>query len=482
MGIALRRYPEYKDSGVPWLGKIPAHWQSRRQRNLVSLLVSNVDKHMHEDEYPVRLCNYVDVYKNDYITDGIPFMRATASLGEINRFRLRKGDVVITKDSETWDDIGVPALVHYEAPDLVCGYHLAILRPRQSIICGDFLLRALQSQGVAAQHYVSANGITRFGLSHDAIKSVWIALPPLEEQAAIARFLDHFDRLTRRYIRAQRRLIELLTEQKQALIQQAVTRGLDPHVKLKPSGVEWLGEIPAHWEVRQIGHLAKLGNGSTPSRSNAAYWANGDYPWLNSSSVNQGTIAQADQFVTPLALRECHLPIVRPNSVLVAITGQGKTRGTAALLTVEATINQHIAFIAPQEEILSPEYLRLFLTGAYGQLRAISDGSGSTKGALTCADLKHFKAAIPPRSEQDMLVGAVGESVGRIDAGIGGTERQIDLIREYRTRLIADVVTGKLDVRQTAANLPEPEEEGSDYEDETPDDDDLDEQEVDDAE
>jgi type I restriction enzyme S subunit len=216
----LKPYPAYKDSGAPWLGRIPVHWEVRRQRNIVSMLVSNVDKHTVEGEIPVRLCNYVDVYKHDVITDRIPFMRATASQAEINRFRLQVGDVVITKDSEMWDDIGVPALVAYQAPDLVCGYHLAILRPRKNFVYGAFLLRALQSPGVAAQYYVSANGITRFGLSQDAIKSAWVPVPPRPEQRAIARFLDHHDRLTRRYIRAQRRLIELLNEQKQALIQQ----------------------------------------------------------------------------------------------------------------------------------------------------------------------------------------------------------------------------------------------------------------------
>jgi len=237
MTATLKPYPAYKDSGVPWLGDVPAHWEVRRQRTVTKMLVSNVDKHTHEGEVPVRLCNYVDVYKHNIITDRLPFMRATASQEEIDHFRLQIGDVLITKDSEMWDDIGVPTLVAYESPDLVCGYHLAILRPRKDVICGDFLLWALQSQGVASQHYILANGITRFGLSQDAIKSVWLPIPPLAEQRAIAAFLDHHDRLTRRYIHAQQRLIKLLTEQKQALIQQAVTRGLDPMSRSRIRGL-----------------------------------------------------------------------------------------------------------------------------------------------------------------------------------------------------------------------------------------------------
>lgn len=115
----LKPYAAYKDSGVPWLGEVPGHWEVRRQRNAVEMRVSNVDKHCKEGECPVRLCNYADVYKNDRITDRISFMRATATPEEIERFQLLSSDVLITKDSETWNDIGVPALVEYAAPDLV---------------------------------------------------------------------------------------------------------------------------------------------------------------------------------------------------------------------------------------------------------------------------------------------------------------------------------------------------------------------------
>ncbi len=218
MSDTLPPYPAYKDSDVPWLGRIPAHWEVKRQRNVVDMLVSNIDKHTVEGQVPVRLCNYVDVYKNERITERLSFMRATASPDDVKRFRLQVGDVVITKDSEMWNDIGVPALVEYAAPDLVCGYHLVILRPRRGIVYGSYLLRALQSQGIASQHYVSANGVTRFGLSHDAIKSVLVPLPPLPEQHAITRYLDYMDRRIRRIIRAKQKLIALLEEQKQAII------------------------------------------------------------------------------------------------------------------------------------------------------------------------------------------------------------------------------------------------------------------------
>ena len=253
---APQPFRAYKPSGIEWLGDLPAHWEVRRLRTVAEMRVSNVDKHTREDELPVRLCNYVDVYKNDRITNAMSFMRATASQDEVERFRLERDDVLITKDSEAWDDIGVPALVSESADDLLSGYHLALLRPFDAILGAD-LARALQSKGVAYQFHVDANGVTRYGLTHASIQSVLLPLPPLAEQRAIVRYLDHVDDRIRRYIAAREKLIALLEEERQAVIHRAVTRGLDPKVPLKPSGVDWLGDIPAHWQVRRSRFLFK---------------------------------------------------------------------------------------------------------------------------------------------------------------------------------------------------------------------------------
>jgi len=304
-------------------------------------------------------------------------------------------------------------------------------------------------------------GIAYPAIAETKLGSFHVAVPSLPEQAAIVRFLDHADRRIRRYIRAKQKLIKLLEEQKQAIIHRAVTRGLDPNVRLKPSGVAWLGDVPQHWEVWQIGHFAKVGNGSTPSRGNTSYWSGGTYPWLNSSSVNAGTVTTSDQYVTEVALRECHLPRVPAGSVLVAITGQGKTRGKAAVLSIEATINQHIAFITLRKpgEIVTAEYLQKFLVAAYAELRRMSDDSGSTKGALTCEDLRHLRVVLPPIPAQEAILQSIGDGLAEVERALRIAESEIDLLHEYRTRLIADVVTGKLDVREAAARLPEEAEE-----------------------
>ena len=222
-----RPYESYKASGLKWLRDVPAQWEVRRLRNTTEMHVSNVDKHVREGELPIRLCNYVDVYKHDHIGQQLDFMRASATPEEIARFRLEEGDVLITKDSEAWDDIGVPAVVTEPAEDLISGYHLALLRPLANIVTGGFLLRALQSKEIAYQFHLESKGVTRYGLSHNGIKSTWIALPPLGEQAAIDRYLDQADRRIRRSIQSAQRQIELLREYRTRLIADVVTGKLD---------------------------------------------------------------------------------------------------------------------------------------------------------------------------------------------------------------------------------------------------------------
>ena len=256
MIFQLRPYDTAKPSGVKWLGKVPEHWGVRRLRNTADVRFSNVDKHSQDHERPVRLCNYSDVYYNEKIRSTMNFMQATATDDEVSKFGLAIGDVLITKDSETWNDIGVPALVESTDPALVCGYHLALIRPTTAATSGAFLRAALSSPNVAAQFHVCANGVTRFGLSQNAVKSVWLPAPPWAEQAAIARFLDHATCLIDHYIRAKKELISLLEEQKQVIVHDAVTGRIDvrtgkPYPAYKPSCVEWLGDVPAHWHVRR---------------------------------------------------------------------------------------------------------------------------------------------------------------------------------------------------------------------------------------
>ena len=452
MNSTLTSYPSYRSSGASCLGDVPAHWRVAKLGMVGVFFKGSGGTKDDEVADGIPCVRYGDLY-----TTHARFIRQTRSYVSPARASaytpIDIGDVLFPTSGETIDEIGKSA-VNLMHTQVVCGGDLIIFRPTipmEPMFAGY----ALDCPAAQTQKSLMGRGITIMHIYSSQLKYLWVPLPPLPEQTAIVRYLDHVDRRIRRYLSAKRKLIALLEEEKQAVINQAVTRGLDPNVRLKPSGVEWLGDVPEHWEVRRVGHFSKVGNGSTPSRGNAAYWTDGIHPWLNSSSVNQGVITSTDQFVTDLALRECHLPRLHPGSVLVGITGQGKTRGMSAVLAINATINQHMAFITPKAARVSPHYLHMCLTAAYSELRAISGASGSTKAALTCEDVKRFMVVLPLRDEQERLLSKVGRETASINAAIVRTRQQIELIEEYRTRLIADVVTGKLDVRAAAAWLPD---------------------------
>ena len=448
----LKPYPEMMDSGVKWLGKVPTHWEVRRLRNVIDMRVSNVDKHIKEDEAPVRLCNYVDVYKNDYINEQMSFMRATATDEEIERFRLEKDDVLITKDSETWDDIGVPALVTKPATDLISGYHLALLRPRTDELAGGYLLRALQSKGLAYQFHIEAKGVTRYGLSHAGIKSVWLPLPPLPEQTAIVGFIDHVDRRIRRYIRDREKLIALLEEQKQAIIQQAVTGKIDvrtgePYTAYKPSGLEWLGRIPEHWQVQRSKRVFKPRQ--ELARQNDVQL---------SSTQAYGVITQEDyeervgrKVVKILRHLEKRRHVEIDDFVISMMSFQGGLERAWA----SGCIRSSYIVLQPARKLGVEYFGYLFKSAGYiGAIRTTENFIRYGQD-LNFQNFCQVDVPFPPVVEQQCIGEILDGMLADIASAIEHSRRQIGLLVEYRIRLIAEVVTGKLDVREAAAELPE---------------------------
>lgn len=188
--MKLKPYPEYRDSGIQWIGEIPEGWEVRKLKHVSTIRISNVDKKTKPDEKEVLLCNYNEVYNNEFITSNLSFMKATANTEQINKFSIKKEDVIITKDSESPEDIAVPSLVKENLNNIVCGYHLALIKPNRNKIKGNFLLRIFQSKKINDQFVISANGVTRFGISTYRIKNSLVIIPPLHDQTAIASFLD----------------------------------------------------------------------------------------------------------------------------------------------------------------------------------------------------------------------------------------------------------------------------------------------------
>jgi len=221
-----RSYLAYRDSGVEWLGQIPAYWGVKRLKEIAAVQLSNVDKKTADGEDAVQLCNYVDVYYNHRIEREIEFMPATATPNQIRRFSLRMGDILITKDSETWTDIAVPAVVIEDLPGVLCGYHLAHIRPQEKID-GFFLAYCIATIGPRDQYHIAANGITRFGLTGDAIRNGIFAIQSPSEQRYIADFLDRETTKMDTLVAKVHQAIDRLKELRTALIAAAVTGKID---------------------------------------------------------------------------------------------------------------------------------------------------------------------------------------------------------------------------------------------------------------
>ena len=216
---------EMKPSGVEWIGEIPTHWKVKRLKYVAKILPSNVDKHIYPDEIQVRLCNYTDVYYNDYITVDTVLKKGSCKESEFAKFVLRKGDVIITKDSETPDDIGVPTFVKADLENVVCGYHLAMIRP---YACrGEYIFRFIQSDRTRRYFEWESHGVTRYGLGKASIENLFLPIPPDSEQRQIADFLDRKTGQIDEVIAVEHRKIELLKEYRQSLISEAMTGKID---------------------------------------------------------------------------------------------------------------------------------------------------------------------------------------------------------------------------------------------------------------
>lgn len=237
-----------KPSGIEWLGDVPNHWDVALVKHVTDVRFSGVDKHSRDHEVPVRLCNYTDVYKNDRITDDMDLMRATATAGEIARLTLKAGDVIITKDSETPDDIAVPAWVPDGLPGVVCGYHLGLLRPEPGRIEGEFLFRAIGSARIAEQFHVLATGVTRFALGKHDVKNAVIPLPPIGEQKVICKWIADECKPLEEAIQRAEDEIKLIREYRERQIADVVTGQVDVR-----------GWVPGPDEVVAEEDLAVLG-------------------------------------------------------------------------------------------------------------------------------------------------------------------------------------------------------------------------------
>ncbi|WP_287126296.1 restriction endonuclease subunit S [Desulfobacter sp.] len=448
----MPRYETYKDSGVGWIGKIPAPWEEKRLKFTSRMIVSNVDKIVKEFETPVKLCNYVDVYKNNYITNKIPFMEVSATEEEIIHYKIKINDVLITKDSEDWLDIGVPALVKHEESRLICGYHLTILRAHNQII-GEYLFWTLLAQYNRIQFSLRANGITRYGISHGAIKNIWLILPCIQEQSIIANFLDYKTEKIDQAVAIKEKQIQLLKERKQILIQTAVTKGLDPNVPMADSGVEWIGQIPAHWEKTRLKFVSKIQSGLTLGKQYPPGNLS-EYPYLRVANVQNGFFNLNDVATIYLPKNEALKYLLSKHDILVTEGGDIDKlgRGTVWESDIEPCLHQnHIFAIRIVSSRINCNFIAQFMTTEKVRKYFIDTATKTTNLASTNrTTLGNLTLLIPPLNEQNKILSHIHTQSAKIDKAIDIQAQMIEKLKEYKATLINAAVTGKIKVPDPA--------------------------------
>ena len=444
-------YPTYQPSGVEWLGNIPIAWSVKRLKWSVDGCFNGVWGDEPDGIDDVVCLRVADFNRDNYTISTEALTLRAIEAKQLESRKLKRGDLLIEKSGGGEKQL-VGCVVYFDH--------------EFDAVCSNFVARMPVAEGHLPRYwaYVHA-GLYAGKLNYPAIKQTTgiqnldaalyldtlAAYPPLAEQQQIAAFLDWKTSQIDALIAKKQALLQKLKEKRLAVITQAVTKGLNPDAPMRDSGIAWLGKVPAHWGVKRLKFVAHVGNGSTPNREDSAYWDGGTYPWLNSSVVNQEQVTNADQFVTPLALSECHLPRISPPAVLVGITGQGKTRGMATTLLFEATINQHLAYVKPDEAKASVGFLRRVFDMAYAHLRIESENGGSTKGAITCEQIAELPIPVPPLDEQVVISERIDMALAKLARMSDNAKSAITRLTEYRSALITAATTGKIDVRSWQA-------------------------------
>lgn len=380
--------------------------------------------------------------------DGLPFYQGKVDFGMVFPTRrvwcsagkkyARKRDVLLSVRAPVGD-------VNMATEDCVIGRGVAALRAGERVDPW-FLFFAMQHlQPVLKQQ---SSGSTFASVNKSTLADLSLPSFELGEQQEIACALAFVSACLHRETTA----IESAEAVAKAAMARVFTRGLrDTAVKETE-----IGPIPISWDVVLLGSLGRIGNGSTPKKSVSAYWRGGTFPWITSAKVYDRMITSPSALVTADALEQCHLPVLRPGAVLIAITGQGKTLGHSAVLGIEATINQHLAYLQPDLDETNPKYVTGYLETQYDYLRQVASGGGSTKGALTCGFLRELPIPMPPtRDEQD----EIAEMLEALDRKIDLHRRKHAVLDCLFKALLHGLVSGDIDVDDLDLSaLPAPEE------------------------
>ena len=437
----IKAYPAYKKSGVEWLGNVPEHWEVRRIKSLSVVRRGASPRPIDDARYFDEHGEFAWVRISDVTASDRYLYKTTQRLSELGQslsVELNPGSLFLSIAGS----VGKPIITKIK-----CCIHDGFVyfsRFRGDV---EFLYRVLSTDA-------PFSGLGKFGtqlnLNTDTVGNIYIGWPPSDEQAAIVRYLDHVDQRIRAYVSAKERLIALLEEERQTVIQQAVTRGLDPNVNLKHSGVEWLGDVPEHWEIRPLKRWVstKITDGphETPD------FLDDGIPFMSAESMvggrldfsrRRGLISREQH---ELYCRKC-----RPQINDIFMCKSGATTGKVAIVDTadEFSVWSPLALIRVDPQKVFAHLLFAVLQASYVQQQVEYHWSYGTQPNLAMNTMERIAVMLPPIAEQRELLAYLGQATKKTSEAISRAHRQIDLFQEYRIRLIADVVTGKMDVRVT---------------------------------
>ncbi len=434
MDADLPPYPEYKDCRLPWLAKTPVHWEEKRAK----FYLREVDERTQTGaEELLSVSHLTGVTSRSQ--KNVTMFKAESYVGHK---LCRPGDIVVNTMWAWMAALGVSRQVGIVSPS----YAVYRFRRPDSFL-PEFVDHLLRTKSYAAEYVCRSTGIrgSRLRLYPDRFLDIPVVRPPLAEQETAVAFLRYTDHPIRRFIRSKQRLIELLTEQKQAIIHRAVTRGLDPSPRLKPSGIDSLGEIPTHWNIRRLKNASRIIMGQSPASADCNVDGHGR-PFL------QGCAEFGVRHPSPVQFCSSAPKIAPPGSVLMSVRAPV---GTLNVADQEYGIGRGLCAIVPDLDALDLDFVLHSISACKQQLLMIA--TGSTYDAVTAWQVGTMRLPLVSLDEQSRIVQHISDETAAIDRAVAKAQREIDLIREYRARLIADVVTGKVDVRQVATQAAEPE-------------------------
>lgn len=440
--IGFQTYPAYKNSGVEWLGEIPENWSILRLGAFGTFAKGGGFSKANLSDDGTRAVLYGDIYTkyNIKVKEAVRFIPNEIAAKSIS---IQAGDLLFTGSGETKEEIG-KCVVFLGSNKTVAGGDVIIFRSK--IHSKTFLSYALNTEGIKFENAKNSKGEIVVHTYASKLKELRIPIPPLPEQKAIAEFLDKKTALIDKAIQIKEKQIDLLQERRQILIQQAVTRGLDPNVPLKDSGVVWIGMIPEHWEVKRLKYLVqKSFSGGTPSTDKLDYW-DGGIPWLSSADIKSDYLAKTSREISIEGLKNSSSKTA-PKGSLVFVTRSGILQHTFALsiLEIDMAINQDIKCLILKNSI-SSEYLHKMIKGNNDKILVEVRQQAATVESIDMDAFFNLEIPVPDKLEQKKISNYITTISLKVETALGLKEKEIEKLKEYKSTLINSAVTGKIKV------------------------------------